>query len=457
LTVLTIASGSRTVAAAAILLALAACAATPPKKDPPAPPQARTPAPEASAPPAAKQPSRSFPGRTLLDSSALISVAAVGDIMIGTDYPKNILPDDDGVGFLKDVAPILSSTDVAFGNLEGVLQDGGEPVKVCKVPENCYLFRSPTRYAQYLRDAGFDVMSLANNHARDFGEEGRDSSMRALDAVGILHSGREGDVAKWTVKGRRFAMIAFAPNVGAHQLNDIPTARTLVSALAAQNDVVIVSFHGGAEGEGAERLTFSREIFHEEDRGNVVEFSRAMVDAGADLVLGHGPHVARAMELYRDRLIAYSLGNFATYYGISVTGNRGIAPILIANIDGEGRFISAKLESTVQIRPGGPQPDVEKRALKMVRGLTQEAFPDGQLAIADSGEITHRTVARSNDSGSAPTAATEPARPRAMTPGAVSTPATQPASATPVQPAAAPQVAPAASADSANNPATDGT
>jgi hypothetical protein len=420
--VLKIASGSRLIAAAMFAVVLGACAA-PPKK--PAPTAAPPPPPAEQ--PAAAAAAKTFKGRTLSESSGMITIAAVGDIMIGTDYPKNILPDDDGVSFLKDVTPILSAADVAFGNLEGVLQDGGEPVKVCKVPENCFLFRSPTRYAQYLRDAGFDVMSLANNHARDFGEEGRDSSMRALAAVGILHSGREGDVAKWNVKGRRFALIAFAPNVGAHQLNDIPTAKARVSELAAQNDVVIVSFHGGAEGEGAERLTFAKEIFHEEDRGNVVEFSRAMVDAGADLVLGHGPHVARAMELYRDRLIAYSLGNFATYYGISVTGNRGIAPILVTTIDGEGRFIGAQLESTVQIRPAGPQLDAEKRVLKMMRGLTQEAFPNGPLVIADNGEIVHKTVAQA-------------------------TPGERPAPA-----AAAPPPAPRASADNVNNPGTGGT
>src|SRR6185503_11524827 len=83
---------------------------------------------------------------------------------------------------------------------------------------SCYVFRSPTRYATYLRDAGFDVMSLANNHAQDFGDPGRDSSMRALDDVGIKHSGRDGDIAEWTTHGRHFALVAFAPNVGSHQL-----------------------------------------------------------------------------------------------------------------------------------------------------------------------------------------------------------------------------------------------
>ena len=226
--------------ASAVMLAmcLAACATAPPKDSAPAAEAPRnstagapaSQAPSGNAPTAA---SKSFPGRTLTEQSAVITIAAVGDMMIGTDYPKNILPDDDGVGFLKDVTPILSAADVTFGNLEGVLMDGGEPVKVCKVPENCFLFRTPTRYAQYYRDAGFDVLSLANNHARDFGEEGRESSMRTLDKVGILHSGRQGDVASWTVNGRRFAMIAFAPTpcppVSCKRPSSVQLAATLPS------------------------------------------------------------------------------------------------------------------------------------------------------------------------------------------------------------------------------------
>ena len=93
-----------------------------------------------------------------------LTVAGVGDIMLGTDYPENHLPDDDGISFLGAVAPTLSAADITFGNLEGVLQDGGEPIKECKNPNACYLFRSPTRYAQLLADAGFDVISVANNH-----------------------------------------------------------------------------------------------------------------------------------------------------------------------------------------------------------------------------------------------------------------------------------------------------
>ena len=310
--------------------------------------------------------------------------------MLGTDFPENILPDDDGVGFLSAVTPILSAPDVTFGNLEGVLQDGGEPVKQCKDTRICFLFRTPTRYAQYLAAAGFDVMSLANNHARDFGEDGRSSTMAALDSVGIRHSGREGTVASWIANGRRVALVAFAPNVGSNSLNDPQIGLPLVTQLAATHDIVIVSFHGGAEGNGAEVLPFAREIFAGEDRGDVVEFAHAMVDAGADLVLGHGPHVVRPMELYRDRLIAYSLGNFATYYGISVEGIRGIAPILLATLDDDGRFVSGRIEATAQIRPAGPSLDPAHAVTDLLRTLTDNAFPQGLLGISTDGELARR-------------------------------------------------------------------
>lgn len=360
-------------AGAVILALLAGCAtqpaATPAPVTPPAPAVPDTPL----------IPAPTHPGLTL---------AAVGDMMLGTDFPENILPDDDGVSFLEAVTPILTAPDVTFGNLEGVLLDGGEPVKQCKNKRICFLFRTPVRYATYFKQAGFDVLSLANNHARDFGEVGRSSTMAALDSVGIHHSGREGTTASFIANGRRVALVAFAPNVGSNSLNDPQIGLPLVAQLAAAHDIVIVSFHGGAEGNGAEVLPFAREIFAGEDRGNVVEFARAMIDAGADLVLGHGPHVVRPMELYRDRLIAYSLGNFATYYGISVEGIRGIAPILLVTLDDEGKFVEGRIESTRQIRPAGPTLDPDKGVIKLLQSLTVTAFPNGSLRIGDDGMLS---------------------------------------------------------------------
>ena len=313
-----------------------------------------------------------------------ISLVAVGDTMLGTDYPENRLPPEQGLSLLSGVTSALRDADITFGNYEGTLLDGGEAAKECKTPQHCYVFRTPTRFIHWLTDAGFDVMSLANNHARDFGDEGRQASMQALDAAGIHHSGQEGDVASWEVAGLRIALIAYAPFRGAHNPLEIELARTTIAALAENHDIVVVSMHMGAEGEEATRLPFAEEIFHGERRGDSVAFAHAVVDAGADLVIGHGPHVPRAIELYRDRLVAYSLGNFCTYYGINVRGLNGLAPILRIEMAADGRFLAGEIISTRQVRPSGPQPDASHEAARLIAALTQLDFPDIQEEQRDN-------------------------------------------------------------------------
>ena len=334
-----------------------------------------------------------------------ISIASVGDMMIGTDYPRNHLPDDDGVSFLTNVAPILSAADVAFGNLEGVLVDGGEPGKKCSNPNACYLFRSPTRYAEHYRNAGFDVLSLANNHARDFGEEGRTSSMNAIAAAGMRHSGRVDDFASFEHGGLSIAVLAYAVTKNSNMMLDYELAFTTVADFAKTHDIIVVSFHGGAEGADVTHVPFADEEYYGEPRGDVVWFARGVVDAGADLVIGHGPHVVRGMERYKDRLIAYSLGNFATYYGISVAGIKGVAPILTTTLDGDGRFVEGEIVSTVQLRPAGPSIDPKQRALNLIRGLSIEDFgepgltflPDGRLLPADRPEVPAHVLSEPDD------------------------------------------------------------
>ena len=320
-------------------------------------------------------------------SKMRISIASVGDMMIGTYFPKNHLPDDDGPGFLADVAPYLQAADIAFGNLEGVLIDGGEPAKKCSNPNACYLFRSPTRYARHYRDAGFDVMSLANNHARDFGEEGRDSSARALLGVGITASGRHGTWSIVKTDELHVAFANFAVTKNSNMLLDYEESFAFIEALDEAFDIVVVTFHGGAEGVDATNVPFAEEEYYGEPRGDVVWFARGAVDHGADLVIGHGPHVVRGVERYKERLIAYSLGNFATYYGISVAGIKGIAPILNTTLDGEGRFVEGNVVSTVQLRPAGPSIDPQDRALKMMRGLSIDDFGNPGLSFLPDGTV----------------------------------------------------------------------
>jgi hypothetical protein len=364
-----------------LLLFLAACSTTPP--EPAAPveePEVVPPPVPSTPPPVAEEPPHK--------STLRLSIASVGDMMIGTDYPENHLPDDDGIGFLADVTPVLSSTDIAFGNLEGVLLDGGEPGKKCSNPSACYLFRSPTRYAAYFKRAGFDVLSLANNHARDFGEEGRTSSMAAIAAAGMHHTGRVDDFASLEANGIRVALLGFAVTKNSNMLLDYELSEKTIAGYAATHDVVIVSFHGGAEGRDVTHVPFAEEEYYGEPRGDVVRFARMAVDVGADLVIGHGPHVVRGMERYKDRLIAYSLGNFATYYGISVAGIKGVAPILITTLDGQGRFIEGEIVSTEQLRPAGPTIDEEQRALQMIRSLTVQDFGQSGLVFSPDGSIT---------------------------------------------------------------------
>ena len=324
--------------------------------------------------------------------SVRLKIAAVGDMMLGTDYPENHLPDDDGVAFLSAVAPWLRDADIATGNLEGVLIDGGEPAKVCRNANACYLFRSPVRYAQYYADAGFDAISVANNHARDFGEEGRSSSMQSLATVGIHHSGRRGDFASFESNGLRIAFLAFAVTRNSNLVHDYDVAAQTVAEFSDKHDIVIVSFHAGAEGRDVEHIPFGEEEYFGEPRGNVVRFSRSMVDAGADLLIGHGPHVVRGMELYKGRLIAYSLGNFATYYGISVEGIRGIAPILVTNLNSTGEFLDGQIHSTIQVRPGGPVADPEQRVLNLIRELSYDDFDDPGIRFLSDGRIVVATA-----------------------------------------------------------------
>jgi hypothetical protein len=368
-----------------LLLLTAACTTTPGTE--PAATRGAVPSPAVEIPPELDAPLPEPPA-PLRDKSGLrVNIASVGDMMIGTDYPANHLPDDDGVGFLAGVAPVLSTADIAFGNLEGVLMDGGEPAKKCSNPAACYLFRSPTRYAKHYRDAGFDVLSLANNHARDFGEEGRTSSMEALSLHGIAHSGREGTTAILQHGDISVAVLAYAVTKNSNMMLDYPLAFATIAAHAAEYDIVLVSFHGGAEGANVTHIPFAEEEYYGEPRGDVVYFARGAVDAGADLVIGHGPHVVRGMERYKDRLIAYSLGNFATYYGISVDGVKGVAPILSTTLDGNGVFIEGQITSTVQLRPGGPVIDPASRALNLMRSLSVDDFGNPGLALMPDGRL----------------------------------------------------------------------
>jgi hypothetical protein len=317
-----------------------------------------------------------------------LTLMLAGDIMLGTDWPDSSrLPGRSGAGLLDRMHALLQRGDLALANLEGPLQDGGSTDKCADTSRDCHTFRTPVAFTARLREAGFDALSIANNHALDFGTAGRRSTIRALDSAGIAWSGPPGTFAVLNSRGRRVVFVAFSYDDDSNNLLRLDDARERVSRLASQADIVVVSFHGGAEGAGADAVPDSMEIFLDEWRGDTRTFARAMVDAGADLVFGHGPHVLRGMEVYRNRLIAYSLGNFATSRGISIAGPGGIACVLEARIGPDGSFTGGIVHPTVQIRHGMPVPDPQRRACVLMNTLSQRDFPGTAPVIALDGAL----------------------------------------------------------------------
>ena len=148
-----------------------------------------------------------------------------------------------------------------------------------------------------------------------------------------------------------------------------------------------MTFHGGAEGIRALHTGEAAESLGREPRGDLRRWARAVIDAGADGVIGHGPHVLRGMEFYRERLIAYSLGNFATYRGFNLTGPLGITGVLQLEFSGDRTLRAARLVPMRQLPRQGPSPDPDRTAIHLVRQLSAEDFGATAAVMSESGEI----------------------------------------------------------------------
>ena len=320
-----------------------------------------------------------------------LNLAFVGDIMPGTTFPDSRLPEKDGATLFKDVDSILTAADVAAGNMEGALADEGETTK--KGGKFSYSFRVPTRYGKLIADAGFDFMSMANNHAFDFGLDGVKSTEATLHSNGIAYSGIGGRKESAIVErnGIRYGFCAFGHNSYTLKHADQENVKRIIGNLREKADIVIVSFHGGAEGTAHKHLPQGKEMFLGENRGDLRNFAHFCIDNGADVVYGHGPHVVRAVELYKNHFIAYSLGNFCTPYGVNISGISGYAPVLQLTVNAaDGTFVGGKINSFIQQRGKGPRHDPLNLVAKEIRSLTNADFSNPKLTIANDGTISKR-------------------------------------------------------------------
>ena len=308
--------------------------------------------------------------------------------MMGTTFPSVMLPANDGRDLFRDAKDILTRTDLTVGNLEGAICDGGRSTK--GNGPNSYSFRTPTSYGHLLKEAGYDFMSMANNHANDFGEEGILSTELVLREQGILFSGIAGRIESAVIerKGMKIGLCAFGHNSYTLKHTDLNTVGRIVDELVNSCDLVIVSFHGGAEGRTKSHLPYGPETFLGENRGSLRQLAHFCIDHGADVVYGHGPHVVRGVEVYKDRFIAYSLGNFCTPYNVSLTGISGYAPVIEITIDGDGSFKSGKIHPFLQTRGIGPRYDAAGSVVKEIRQLSLTDLPQSQAEIDREGNIT---------------------------------------------------------------------
>lgn len=320
-------------------------------------------------------------------TDSVITIAMVGDMMLGTTYPKRQLPANNGRNLFDDVRQLLVGADIAVGNCEGAICEGGKCTK--GKGKYSYAFRMPTSYAVLFKEAGFDFLSLANNHSNDFGSEGIRQTMMMLDSMHIRYAGVKGMCRTATLKrgGIVYGFCAFGHNSYTYPHQDEAQVKDIIHSLRDSCDILIVSFHGGAEGKDKIHLPEGSESFLGENRGNLRHFAHLCIDEGADIVYGHGPHVCRAIELYNGHLIAYSLGNFCTPAGINVTGVSGYAPVLVARIDRKGHLINGRIHSFIQSFGVGPKTDYEDKVAKFIRNLTQSDFKDAHLKIEDDGSF----------------------------------------------------------------------
>ncbi len=356
------------------------------------------------------------PGAGVVHAPSAIRFAFTGDINLGTRTLEDGIPADSGRSLFAAVDSLLRG-DLVVGNFEGVLSDSGYSAKCGPPPDttatdstvtprraparkrprravhaNCYAFATPTWLAARLPEAGFTHLNLANNHANDFGPDGRAHTEETLRALGITPYGPVGSVVLQPVMHdggmTLVGIVGFTTYPHAYNLLDLAGSVGIVDSVRRLVDVLVVTFHGGKEGATAVRTGKGPEFLAKEPRGDLRRWARAVIDAGADAVVGHGPHVLRGVEFYRGKPIFYSLGNFMTYRGFNLEGPLGQTTVLQLELDGNGSFRSARMPALVQIPQVGPTPDQSGAAVRLLQRVTALDFPETGAHIADDGTIT---------------------------------------------------------------------
>ena len=341
----------------------------------------------------------------------IVRVCAGGDVTLGTNLDTawarlgaarlraNYGLSDDPWALVNPLRPLFGDADVVLLNVETAIGSGPARTKCGPRSRNCYAFRGPPSSAAALRSLGHStavvVGNVANNHARDAGDAGVDSTIAHLRRAGILVTGADTLATRVLLPDSTvIGVLGFYTSDILTDARNVPAVYRHVKRAVDELRTVVVTAHIGAEGIGAQRTRDSTEYFLESriNRGNPVAFARAAFDAGATLVVGHGPHVLRAAE-WRDgdKLALYSLGNLLTYgpFNNAEPLNRGA----VACVDITGAaVVGAELRPTVQRAPGVVMSDWTRRALQLVDSLSTLDFPSTGTRVDAWGELLRPPV-----------------------------------------------------------------
>jgi hypothetical protein len=324
-------------------------------------------------------------------TSDVVTLRAVGDIVLGNNWPTGGWPPDYEQTTPRRMKRVIGEADVVFGNFEGALTTHNESTKVPR-GTSVFAFRMPPRFAQILAGAGFNVMAIANNHTFDFGPVGYADTRKHLAAAGMLLVGEPREVVFQTVHGVKLAWIGFSHIPRHNYIGDLERLEALMREARAQADLVIVSMQAGAEGNEALRVRDQNEVFLSEQRGNTFAFARRAVDLGADLVIGHGPHVLRGMECYKGKLIAYSLGNFIGYGTLSTRRAAALSAVLEVKLGRNRETLGFQVTPLRFDEERLPEFDPENLALHLINDLSRRPPLNGtvRLPVSNEGEAGYR-------------------------------------------------------------------
>jgi len=311
-----------------------------------------------------------------------------GDVTLGSSYGD---PPDDARGLLAAVTAPLRAADLGAVNLEGTLGSSGGSKCGGSAGSggNCFAFQAPAANVAGLQAAGIDVVNIANNHAFDFGASGQAQTVGALDRAGIAYSGRPGEITVLRLPHARVAFVGFSAYPWTAPIGDLAAVRALVRAAARRANVVVAFVHAGAEGPSQVHTPNHDELAFGENRGNPRAFAHAAVDAGADLVVGSGPHVLRGIELRHGRLIAYSLGNLAGYRNFGIGPVTGTSALLTVRLGPDGTFMSGTLASLRLSGVGIPAFDPTGAAARLVTRVSREDFGAYGVSVAGGRLVPH--------------------------------------------------------------------